>query len=319
MTDQAQAAPVTDTAAAAAAAAAATATPPAPAGDNTGAAPAPARDTSNGAPAGTDLNGSDQDGDSNDWTTVLDDDTRQLVEQKGYKSPNDLGKAYRELSKKLGERPTLEAPADDAAPEEWQAYYEKLGRPKAPEEYAFKLPEGVPENIPYDNDFAVKFKNWAHDAGLSPRQAQALHDKYVQDFTGQLEGSIAQHQQRVEEAHSTLVKEWGDPETEGYRQNVEMARRALVQLDLRDDLTSAGLMDENGMVLSAKVAKALSRVGQRMFAEDSMFGGQSAGITNPFSDKSENMTQQSMLIKSDPARATQMIRAAGKNPADYGL
>ena len=281
-------------------------------------APAP-QDTSSGEPpAGTDLNGSGQDGANNDWTTVLDDDTRQLVEQKGYKSPNDLGKAYRELTKKLGER-APEPPADDADTEAWDAYYKSIGRPEKPDGYEFKLPDGVPENIPYDGEFATKFKNWAHNAGLTPKQARALHDQYVNDFVGTAAQANEQVTQYVQEAHSKIQKEWGDAETEGYRKNVELARRAMTQLDLKDDLSRSGLIDANGNVTSAKVAFALARVGSKMFAEDTVFGGPSAGITNPFSDQSENMTQQSLLIKNDPGRAKQLVIAAGKKPEAYGL
>ncbi len=328
MSEQAQAAPApADTAAAASAAAATpadTGTPapaPAPAGGEGTPAPAPApapQDTS--SEPGTDLgqNGSGQGSDDNEWTTVLDDDTRQLVEQKGYKSPNDLGKAYRELSKKLGER-VPEPPADDADTEAWDAYYKSIGRPDTPEKYEFKIPEGVPENIPYDSDFATKFKNWAHKSGLTPKQAQSLHDQYVNDFAGQMGTVQEQVTEKVQTAHAAIQKEWGDAESEGYRQNVELARRAMVQLDLKDDLTGSGLLDADGNVTSAKVAFALARVGSKMFGEDKMFGGPSAGIKNPFSDQSENMTQQSMLIKNDPGRAKQLILAAGKNPEDYGM
>jgi hypothetical protein len=101
---------------------------------------------------------------------------------------------------------------------------------------------------------------------------------------------------------------------------VELGRRAIKQLDLQDSFTAAGLMEPGtGNVTDAKVAFAMAKIGAAQYAEDTMFGGPGAGIVNPFSDATANMTQQSLLIKSDPRKAANLIRAAGKTPADFGL
>ncbi len=306
-----------------AAPAAAEATPAAEPGaaPETPSTPAPApQDTQ--APEGTDfgLDGSDQGGEqTTEWLTSLDADNQKLVQDKGWKDINAAMKSYRELSSKLGEK-TLEAPADDADTDTWNAFYAKMGRPEKPEGYQFSLPEGVPENVPYDQNFANEFRVWAHEAGLSPKQANALHGKYVRQVAAGMGQQAEARSQAVEKAHKTITQEWGEPEGEEYKRNVEMARRAMTQLGLREDLTTAGIIDpESGMITSAKTALALARVGRKMFSEDSMYSGPAAMGDNPFSDKSFNMTQQSLLIKNDPAKAATLIRAAGQKPEDYGL
>jgi hypothetical protein len=241
-----------------------------------------------------------------------------LVEQKGYKSPNDLGKAYRELTRKLGER-APEPPGANTAPEAEDAFYKFAGRPEKPEDYKFGLPEGVPEHIPYDANFATEFKNWAHKAGLNPRQASALHDAYITNAAQQMAAVQQNMAERIESAHKVLTKEWGGEDSPDYRMNVEYARRALVQLELKDALMEGGLLDQRGRVTNPRVAKALSRIGAKMFGEDTMYAGPSASVNNPFSKQSFNMTEQARIIKSDPARAATLVRASGQSPADFGL
>ena len=295
-----------------------TASPPPVDAPTTSAPPPPPADTLDNAQTDDGLNGSDPLS-ADDWTVSLDDDTRTLVSQKGYTSPNDLGKAYRELTAKLGER-VFEPPAADADPSEWDAFHSKMGRPPAPDGYVFQLPQGVPENLPYDSNFATEFKSMAHTAGLSPRQAQIIHDGYVQKTAAQVGALQEQADARVEAAQQTIMKEWGAVDSDSYRRQVELARRTIKQFDLADSFVKAGLMEPGtGAVTDPKVAFAMARAGSKMFAEDAMFSGPGAGIENPFSDKTANMTQQSLLIKNDPHRAASLIRAAGKKTSDFGL
>jgi hypothetical protein len=48
-------------------------------------------------------------------------------------------------------------------------------------------------------------------------------------------------------------------------------------------------------------------------------GGAAAGGPNPFAKDSFNMTEIGRLIKSDPARAKALAKAAGESPAKFGL
>ncbi len=316
MSDEAQtASAAAGTAAAGTSTQVAAGTPPAA---TTPASPTPPPADTSGAPAGTSLAGDAGQPNNQDWTASLDDDTRQLVEQKGYKQPADIAKAYKELQAKLGERTV--APKDDAPKEEWDAFYKRIGRPDSADGYQFKMPEGVPENLPYDSDFAAEFRAWAHDQGLTPRQASGLHDKFVQRMASMTANGAQGFNERIQKAHSDLVQAWGDTDSEGYRTNVELASRTLRQNPgLTEALTSAGILDLDGRVTDAAVAKFLANTGRSMYREDSLYSGPNTNIDNPFAAKTENLTKQMMLIRSDPARAATLIRAAGKDPAEYGL
>jgi hypothetical protein len=268
----------------------------------------------------TALNGSDPAAEAPaDFLAGANADTQKLFQDKQYKSVDDLAKAYSELSSKLGQKP-LAPPDAEATAEDWDTFYKAMGRPDTPAEYSYGIPEGVPENLPYDATFADKFKNWSHAAGLSPKQSAALHDQYVKDFAEMTLSSFEQSNKAVGEAHNAIVEKWGDPDTDNYRRNVTLAARALKQLDLQQSFESGGLIEAGtGQVKDANLAFALARVGAKMFAEDELYSGPGGIQNNPFADGSANMTQQSQLIKNDPQRALTLIRAAGKNPKDYGV
>lgn len=257
-------------------------------------------------------------GSGNDWLAGLETDNRSLVEAKGWKGPNDAIKSYREAESRLGQ--TLSVPGEGATAEDWNKLYDKLGRPATPDKYELKVDrENLPADFPYDETLAVNFRNWAHENGLNPRQAQALHDKWVASAA---EGYQAQAQKVVQEqeaAHRELLSKWGDKDSDGYKKNVELMSRAARELGLADALKQAQMITPDGGIRNATLAQALARVGRELFAEDSYATGDGGVLSNPWSSDNFNLTEQGRLVRSDPNKARALIRAAGHNPAQYGL
>lgn len=258
-----------------------------------------------------------------DWTAALDEETRATATAKGWKSPADPAKAYLHSQREYADlqKKAIVLPGDDAKPEDWDAFHTKLGRPEKPEGYEFKLPEGLPENLPYDGAAADKFKNWGHKAGLTPKQAAIVHDEYMRDYANTLGAMQEANAKAVEASHEAIVKAWGDPSTDTYKRNQELANRTIRNqggTELLNELKSIGAMDANGNVKTPRLAVALAKVGEALYAEDTLFGGPAQGV-NPFSPKSEDLTKQGEIIRDDPARARVLIQQAGINPKEYGL
>lgn len=265
----------------------------------------------------TTLNGSGDGG--GDWLAGLSEDNRSLVEAKKWDAPEAVVKSYRDLEAHASK--ALVPPSEDAKPEDWDAFYGKLGRPENPDGYEFKLPEGVPEDMPYDDTLKTEFQTWAHEAGLTPKQAAMMHDKYVQQAGQQYSTAVEDTATKVTGAHDELTKAWGDPGSEKYQRNVELADRAIRQLggeELRTELKQFGFMTDKGEVASAKITQMLANIGEQLYAEDAVYAGPTA-TDNPFADGKQNLTEQGKIVRSDPKRAKALIQAAGKNPALYGL
>lgn len=254
----------------------------------------------------------------NDWVAGLEAENRTLVEAKKWGSVNDAIKSYRDLETHASKALTL--PGENATAEDWSKFYGRLGRPETADKYEIKVDRtALPADMPYDETMSVEFRSWAHEAGLTPKQAQSLHDKYVGSFATRFTASAEQARQQETAAHTDLVREWGDPTGEGYKKNVELMSRAAHQLGVADALKKGGLLSADGGIRDATLAKALARVGKELFSEDSFASGDGGVISNPWAEGKINLTEQGKLVRSDPNKARALIRAAGLNPATYNL
>lgn len=259
------------------------------------------------------------------WFDGLSEDNRKLVEAKGWTSPDSIDKvlsSYSEMERLQGA--SLRVPADDAPQEEWEKFYSKLPenmRPVSdPEKLKFKRPDNLPEDLPYNDELAAASKAWMVEAGLSSAQSQAMHDK----FAGYMaEMATAQQQEiakSVEETHDSLVKEWGPKDSEGFKQKLELANRAMKKLGWEDAYKAKGILLPDGSLTDKTVAEGLAAVGEAMFAEDTLGGDDGAARGNPFkkdANGQRNMTAISALIKKDPGRAKRLAREAGEDPESW--
>lgn len=184
-----------------------------------------------------------------------------LVETKGWKSANDALQSYANLEKTLG-ADKIALPGKDAKPEDWDAVWNKLGRPEKPDGYAFQAPENLPG---YDQGFADWFRDTAHKAGLNGNQAAALHDAFVA-FSEQ---EMAAREEANREGEAKLRQEWG----RAFDQKVALAKRATQafggDVEILDKLE--GALGYDGVV------KMFSAIGEAM-GEDAIKGGGGSGF-----------------------------------------
>jgi len=185
-----------------------------------------------------------------DWSAGFDADAKALVAAKGWRGPEDALKSYAHLERLMGgERIAL--PAADAAPEAWDAVYARLGRPARADDYALEKPEGVA----YSDDLAAGFRQAAFAAGLSDRQAQALHDFYVRTAVERTEDEAARGAAASEELELELRRTWGSQ----YDAKVALARRAARAFAPPEalDALSASLDAPALLALFARIGEAM--------------------------------------------------------------
>jgi hypothetical protein len=273
------------------------------------AASAGAPDQTQQQPAG---NGSTA-GSESPFTGLQDAGAREWVGKKGYKSVEDLAKAALSLEGRLGSSVTV--PGADATETEWNSFYSRAGRPEKPDAYELKRPEGLPSDLPYDEALAGSFKTWAHQAGLNGRQAQTLHDAFAKSQAEQAAAHVTALTKAVETTADALVKEWGPQDSEGFKTKHELANRALKKLGLVESFQRSGIILKDNALTDPALAMAFAQIGEKMFAEDSIDGGDAPGGKNPF--KEMNLSEISALVKSDPDKARRLAREAGKNPDEW--
>ena len=149
------------------------------------------------------------------------------VENKGWKTPADMLSSYVNLEKTVGGPADrlLRLPGDDK-PESWNPIYDRLGRPKTPEEYQLPLPEG-------DNgEFAKTASQWFHEQGVSKKAAQAIAAKW-NDFAKQsVEKNTVEYQNKVKAEGEALKGEWKTD----YDKNIALAQQAGQKLGFTKEL-----------------------------------------------------------------------------------
>lgn len=285
------------------------------AGAGAGAAGNPGGGT-NGASPG---NGSADNKGTPSWLDGLSAENRQLSTNKGWADPNKGFDSYRELEAKIGKAILL--PDANAEADQWEGFYDKLGRPKIPTEYKIERPKGLPADAPYDAVAAENMKTLFHKAGLTPRQAAVLHDAVFEGQHKVATEEAAKEAEAVGKAHDLLVKAWGEPESAEYMRNVELSNRAIRQFggdEMMAELKAIGAFTKDGSVKSPLLAQMFAKIGQQNFAEDALWGG-AGDYKNPFADKTVNLEEQGKIITTDPDRARQLIRAAGFDPVEWQL
>lgn len=251
-------------------------------------------------PTGSDNGGGG--GGPTDFFAGLAPENREFATKKGWKTADDAFKSHRELETAFSARGP-------------NAQEYRLG------DYAFNAPADPLAKAAYSPERAEGFKQFAQKTKLSPEQAAATHDWYVS-------ATVEQHTQaqakaaealnaKFAQASTDLTKEWGVEEAPTFKRNAEVANRAIRELGLTEALTEMGALVPNPKtgkldVANAKIVAALAKVGNAMFAEDSLFGSSSSS-KNPFAvgTPDENATAAGQIIQSDPDKAEALIRAAG--------
>lgn len=183
-------------------------------------------------------------GDAKSWLESLPDDVKSDPSLKVFKDVGGLAKSYVNAQKMIGaDRVVL--PNEKSSDEEWNAFYQKLGRPESAEKYEIKGPDGKP----IESDVTKAFKDTAFKLGLSPKQVAGL----AEWNSGQLtEAQKAQETAKTNEVRDS-IKAYADKlgGDEKYKARVDQARvavRALANPELSEFLKTSGLGSRPEMI-----------------------------------------------------------------------
>lgn len=188
-----------------------------------------------------------------DWLAGTETDLRGFAELKGWKSPGDAIKSYREYEKWRGvpQDRILALPEkldDDAA---LAPILGRLGRPEKPDGYGI---EGI------DPEFLAE----VHKAGLTTRQAKHLHGVLTGRAKAAQEAADAKLSEQIGLDMAELQREWGNE----YAPNEQHAKRAVQAMGV-----SPEQLDKLERALGTKwVYQTFSRIG-RGLAEGSFVEG----------------------------------------------
>lgn len=211
-----------------------------------------------------------------DWREIIPESFREASWATKYKTADDFFKGVDWMNQTIGKKNVvrgIELPGEDAKPEDWDAFYNGLGRPEKPDGYEFPELKDIPEGfvLPEDKQF---WANMAHKHGLTKKQAAGLFSEFMQDmserYKSALEGSasatVEAAKKRMQESADALKGEWGDD----FGANLNLAKRAAEHLGILDSL------DQSGAGNDPAVLKLAAELG-KMLGEDNMRRGDPSG------------------------------------------
>ena len=194
-----------------------------------------------------------------DWKASLSDEIRADKSLENIKDIEGLAKSYVHAQKVVG-ADKIPVPNKFATDKDWDAVYQKLGRPENPSGYKYDLPED--QSI---NQEALKnFSDQAHKLGLLPTQANG-----VVKFYNELTASSLQEQETTavaarENSTKELKQEWG----QAYDQKINQASNLAKSVGA-SELFDTNLADGTKLGDHPVMIKAFAELASKM-GEDSI-------------------------------------------------
>ena len=153
---------------------------------------------------------------STDWKANLSEEIRSDKSLENIKDVEGLAKSYVHAQKLVG-ADKIPVPNKYATEDDWNAVYEKLGRPADPNGYKYDLPE----DQKIDETALKSFSDQAHKLGLLPGQANGMVKFYNEMTAASLQEADTKATAAREASSTELKKEWG----QAYDQKISQAAK----------------------------------------------------------------------------------------------
>lgn len=185
------------------------------------------------------------------------------------KSMDGLVKSYIEGQKIIGvptDRLVTIPNADTAEEKDWNAYYDKLGRPENGAAYKLAAPADMPVGISIPEDVMSKVGDLFHKYGLTPTQAQGIFNDYNGIALSGLAETTKADEMAALNGISDLKKEWGA----SWDAKIDTASRAMSTFG-DDDFRK--FLDETKLGDNPMMLKVFSSIGEKLMEANTETGG----------------------------------------------
>jgi len=199
-----------------------------------------------------------------DFKTLIPDAYKDEKALQNFQDMDGFVKSYLHSQKLVGSD-KIPIPNKYATDEDWNAVYEKLGKPTSPDGYEYNLGK----ETKLDENSLKAFSAEAHKLGLLPKQAQGII-KYYNDLAGvsETEANNKAEAGRTE-AEKNLRKEFGST----YNDRIMAAKKLATSTLGNEFLNSTLLQDGSKLGDNPTVVKAFADLAAQM-SEDNIVKGE---------------------------------------------
>lgn len=189
------------------------------------------------------------------WRDTLPQDLRDNPSLKTISDVPSLAKSYVHAQSLVG-ADKIVMPKENASPEEWNNFWNKVGRPSKPEEYGLGRPENFPEGS-FDKDMHDHMLKVFHESGVTSKQAKTLYNKYMEYVGSRMQQAQTQQQQEATATMERLKSEYGAD----FNVRVAAAQKAIQKFGSPELID---YLEKSGMGNSPELIKLFSNVGLSM-------------------------------------------------------
>lgn len=195
------------------------------------------------------------------WMAQLDGESQKdeaLIKQLSkFQNIGDLAKSYSALEKKMGS--SINIPSDEAAAEEVNAFYQKLGKPESADGYSIQ------------DDKAGPYRELAFMNNLTDKQAKGMFEGLAQ-IGAAAEKQTAENLNKIaQESDQLLHKEWGNE----YGTNLEFLKRGIAAYGGN---ALGAKLKASGLIYDADIVKMFALLGRQAAESTSSTKGAGNGM-----------------------------------------
>lgn len=189
--------------------------------------------------------------DMNTLIGMMDENIKADKSWAKFKNPADLAKSYLELQKMVGKKG--EIPSDEAAPELWNEFYSKLGKPEKADGYKIDIPE-VLKNIEGVDGKVEKLKQFAFESNLTTKQANTLFNRLLDMEVSDINNSQLHFDETSKANQEKLKTAWGN----GIDAMASEVKALEERLGILEAFENSGLNDNPDLLIAfGKIAQEL--------------------------------------------------------------
>ncbi len=222
------------------------------------------------------------------WRDSLPDDIKANASLSSFSDVPNLAKAYINAQGLIGKKGVI-PPTEHSTAEDWNNFYKAVGLPDKD-----KYSVNKPEKSEFNDEFVAKFKETAHQAGVLPKQAQAIMDMYAQHESAQSAADMAEVATEQASQIAALKQEWGP----GFDKNVKLAQLAVRNIGGE---SFEKYLNETGLGNDVQLIKFMTALGGKL-GEDKLVGG---GTSHDF-----GQTPAEMKAEMDQIQRSEAYRSA---------